>query len=89
MIAKTHTQRLTQNIICVKCIITDVDSLPHFATDFLCFHPLTDSFLQNRGVEGYMTNLINSKVKPPKGREPRTAWGEAIRGLGVIARTGP
>src|ERR1700719_4341562 len=22
MIAKTHTQRLTQNIICVKCIIT-------------------------------------------------------------------
>jgi hypothetical protein len=38
---------------------------------------------------GYMTNSHQLKMKTLKGREPRTAWGEAIRGLGVTARTGP
>ena len=60
-----------------------------FTPDFLCFHQLPSSFLQNRGVGGSMTNFYQRKTKPLKGREPRTAWGEAIQGLGVTARTGP
>ena len=36
-----------------------------------------------------MTNFLAIENEALKGREPRAAWGEAIRGLGVTARTGP
>ena len=75
----------------LQCSQRDVDSLPLFTTPTLCFHPLTDSFWKNGGVwGGSMTKFFQPKTKhPPKGGKPRTAWGEASRGLGVTARTGP
>ena len=53
-----------------------------FTPDFLCFHPLPDSFLQNRGVGASMANFLSAQKEALKGREPRTAWGEADPGLG-------
>ena len=55
-----------------------------FASRTLYFHPLTDSFRKNRGV-GYArpNNQMTSLFIPlQKGKKPRIAWGEAIRGLG-------
>ena len=50
--APRATRLAPTDLAYLQCSQRDVDSLQHFATDFLCFHPLTDSFLQNRGVGG-------------------------------------
>src|ERR1700722_7712696 len=38
--------------------------LPHFATDFLCFHPLTDSFFCKTGGMGVPNKFYQPKKKP-------------------------
>jgi len=83
--------RLHQNHVCVKCIITDMDSLQHFAADFLCFHLLTSSLLQNRGVgRGSMAIFFQSQATRPKKKKPRITLGGRRSGAwGLTARTGP
>src|ERR1700693_4985240 len=69
----------------LQCSQRDTDSLPLFATDSLCFHPLTGSFHKNREVWGYVQSNIqmtSSLIPSQKGEKPRLAWGEANPGLG-------
>jgi hypothetical protein len=61
----------------------------HFYARLSLFSSTSSLFFAKQGGRGSMTNFFQLKMKAPKEREPRTAWGEAIRGLGVTARTGP
>jgi hypothetical protein len=67
----------------LQCSQRDVDSLLLFTSPTFCFHQLTNSFHKNRGVWGRVANPPNHHPYyfTQKGRKPRTAWGEAIRGL--------
>ena len=86
--ASTHQRRLPVRNVSIfgylQCSQQNANSLPLFASRTLYFHPLTGSFRKNRGV-GYarpnnqMTSLF---ISLQKGKKPRIAWGEAIRGLG-------
>jgi hypothetical protein len=68
----------------LQCSEPHVGSLSLFKTPTLYFHPLTDSFCKNRVGVGMPDHPITSRgISSQKGRKPRTAWGEAIRGLGV------
>src|ERR1700686_1367089 len=66
----------------LQCSQPDVDSLPLFATDSVCFQHLVDSFGKNTGVGGSMTNLYQPKTKHPQKEKAPDRLGGGDPGLG-------
>src|ERR1700676_2117147 len=76
----------------LQCSQYNADSLPLFATDFLCFHPLTHSFHKNRGggdicSQAFKWHPIYSR--PKRGKAPARLGGGESGAWRRTARTGP
>jgi len=63
-------------------VLSHMWTLYHFLQPTLFVFSLTDSFWKKGGMGEHDKFFSTQDETPPKGRKPRTAWGEAHPGLG-------